>query len=244
MAIPRGDFFFRHRRWFLAGVYAVAFLAFGFQQPTAVALAKFFSRHTGAMSFDLWLHTLFGLAAVFVGLGALWRTWGAAYLGAGVVQDKRLHSDRLVGDGPYRLVRNPLYFGNMLFTLGFGLYASPPGCVLLVIGMWAVLRLIIRDEEEAFLETKGATYRAYLATVPRLFPAFRPRIPPGEAKAHWVQGSCGESYLWLLTFSSAALAVTLDQAWYHERLAWGLVAVLPFFLWARSRRQSPDGHRS
>jgi len=43
-----------------------------------------------------------------------------AYLHSSVVHDSQLHSDRLVADGPYRRVRNPLYLGNILLAFGLG----------------------------------------------------------------------------------------------------------------------------
>src|ERR1039458_6078090 len=54
----------------------------------------------------------------------------------------------LVADGPYRYVRNPLYFGNILLAIGFGMMASRVGCAILIVGMLVfVCRLILRSEE-------------------------------------------------------------------------------------------------
>lgn len=47
-------------------------------------------------------------AAMLVGAAAEIRTWATAYLGSEIVFDLNLHTNRLVADGPYRYVGNPL----------------------------------------------------------------------------------------------------------------------------------------
>src|SRR5580698_117550 len=41
--------------------------------------------------------------------GAWLRTWGSAYISVGVMRDKEFNGDRVMADGPYRYMRNPLY---------------------------------------------------------------------------------------------------------------------------------------
>ncbi len=241
MEKPRSDFFFRNRRWLLFALAAVVFAVVRpSSQSSAELLAGLLGRWLGAPGSLFWLHALFGLGAALIALGALWRTWGAAYLGTHVVQDRSLHTERLLGDGPYRRTRNPLYFGNMLMAVGFGPLLNPYACVVLVAGMWILVRLFIRDEEAALEESGGDSYRRYCAAVPRMIPSWSARIPPSGARPRWLQGFCGEAFLWLVTVLTAGLAITLNPAWFHQRALWGAAIALVLFLWARRQsRQQP-----
>jgi protein-S-isoprenylcysteine O-methyltransferase Ste14 len=90
-----------------------------------------------------------------------------------------MHTECLVGDGPYRYTRNPLYLGNMFLVLGLGLLLGPLAYAILAVGMWILVRLFIRDEEAGLEASGGESYRAYCSAVPRMFPSgareFRPR---------------------------------------------------------------------
>jgi protein-S-isoprenylcysteine O-methyltransferase Ste14 len=235
MENPRQDNFFRNRRWFLLLLGLASFAAYRLvPRPTVGAwLAHYLNARVGGPGLTFWGHSVAGLAATLLGLGALWRTWGSAYLGAHVVQDKEMHTNRLVGDGPYRHTRNPLYFGNMLMVLGLGLLFGPVACLVLVVGMWILIHLFIRDEEAGLEQSRGESYRAYCAAVPRLVPAWRPRIPAAGARAHWLQGICGEGMLWMLTILTTGLAITLNPEWFRQGLLWGVVIAAPVFIWAR-----------
>jgi len=129
-------------------------------------------------------------------VGAWLRTWGAAYLGAGVVQDRRMHGAGVVADGPYRYVRNPLYLGTFVHTLALALLMPVSGAVFAVvlIGLFQV-RLILG--EEVFLREKlGAAYLAYCAAVPRLVPSLRARVPAAGVRPRWGQAVVAEIYMW------------------------------------------------
>lgn len=234
MENSRRDFFFRNRRWLLLLLFLPVFILFApFRDPTAERLSRFLYSYAPGAGHATWRHAVFALAAALTGLGSFWRTWGSAYLGTNVVQDRRMHTDRLVGDGPYRRTRNPLYFGNMFMVLGLGLLLRPLLYAILVVGMWILVRLFIRDEEAGLEASGGESYRAYRAAVPRMLPALRPRIPAAGARPRWMQGFCGESFLWMMTAVMAGTAVTLNRAWLGKYLFWGVVIVLPLFLWAR-----------
>jgi hypothetical protein len=56
----------------------------------------------------------------------------SAYLRADVVQDPNLHAEKVLADGPYRYVRNPLY---ILVAIGMGLLASRLEFAFIVLGM-------------------------------------------------------------------------------------------------------------
>lgn len=198
-------------------------------------LASFLTLHSGGPR-DSWLHALGGVGGVLLVLCAIWRTWGSSYLGTNVVEDKKLHSERLVADGPYRFTRNPLYLGNMFMVFGVALVLNPVGATILVVGMWVLVRLFIRDEEAGMLESKSELFRAYRGMVPRLFPAFRPRIHSAGAHPRWFQGFCGECWTWLAALYFSGLAITLNPTWYRGRSGWGIFVLLGAALlaiWAR-----------
>ena len=75
----------------------------------------------GWMSFSASTNAVLLLGILFALAGAALRTWGAAYLGSGVVQDSSMHGDRVVAAGPYRYMRNPLYLGTFLHTFALAL---------------------------------------------------------------------------------------------------------------------------
>jgi protein-S-isoprenylcysteine O-methyltransferase Ste14 len=208
---------------------------------TGKQIALFLFRVAGGSSSESWEHACYGLAAALVGLGAFWRTWGSAYLGTNVVQDRQLHIECLVADGPYRRTRHPLYFGNILLALGLAVFPNLVGGAIFVIGMWILVRLFIRDEEAGFEHSQGESYRAYRTAVPRLVPAWRARIPAAGARPWWVQGLCGESVLWMFAVLTAGFAATLDPRWYGKGLLWGAIIAVPLYLWAKrhSRQVGP-----
>jgi protein-S-isoprenylcysteine O-methyltransferase Ste14 len=160
---------------------------------------------TGWLNFNAATITLLALAIFFAALGAFLRIWGAAYLGAGVVQSHGMHGDSVLADGPYRRVRNPLYLGTFLHTFALALLMPPSGAlfVILTIGLFQ-LRLIFA--EEPFLAAKlGQPYLDYCKSVPRLLPSLTPRVPPSGEQPRWLQAMLGEIYMIGVTLSFVVL---------------------------------------
>src|SRR5436190_7880464 len=102
--------------------------------------------------------------------GELIRLWGVHHIGA----ISRTRSDRLgplIDTGPFALVRNPLYVGNILLWVGFALSArlvwlAPVIVLLLAFEYHAIVRW-----EETLLTTRlGDPYRRYMTHVPRWIP--------------------------------------------------------------------------
>src|SRR6185503_89742 len=78
---------------------------------------------------------------------------------------------RLVGVGPYRFVRNPMYIGGALLLLGFGLILQSPAVVLFVPVWWLLFHLLVVLYEESALRGKfGAAYEEYCRRTPRWIP--------------------------------------------------------------------------
>ena len=177
--------------------------------PLAVWLAPKFGT-----SDDTVIKWLFGFAALLVFAGAFMRTWASAYLNADVVYAAEVKTASLVADGPYRRVRNPLYFANVLMAIGMGAMTSRPGFFFAVVAMIVFCyRLIFR--EEADLEAKqGEQYRQYLKAVPRLWPSLRPQIPSAGATANWKQGFMAELWYWGFGVAVMVFAFTLAVKWF------------------------------
>ena len=207
--MPASDFEFRHRFWFFGATFSLAFSAYFIQHyPMAWLIGH-----------DYWRWVLAG-AAVLVALAAALRTWAAAYLKSDVVHDSSLHSDRLVADGPYRHLRNPLYLGTLLLALAFGLMAPPIGFAVLAVGSIVfVLRLIGREESE-LARTQGDSYREFLQRVPKMIPALRPRLPSSGVAPQWKQALIGELFMWGMAAALAAYVATLDL-----RVMWAVMAL-------------------
>jgi protein-S-isoprenylcysteine O-methyltransferase Ste14 len=115
---------------------------------------------------------LVGAGVAITIVGELIRLWGVDHIGA----ISRTRSERLgplVASGPFALVRNPLYVGNILLWVGFAiaarmLWLAPIILVLLALEYHAIVRW-----EETLLESRlGQAYREYAARVPRWIPSF------------------------------------------------------------------------
>jgi protein-S-isoprenylcysteine O-methyltransferase Ste14 len=78
--------------------------------------------------------------------------------------------DRIVAQGPYRFVRNPMYLGHLIFMSGLALtFRSWLGLAIFAFHMvWFQRR--VREDEAHLLGLFGDPYRAYMARVKRWIP--------------------------------------------------------------------------
>jgi protein-S-isoprenylcysteine O-methyltransferase Ste14 len=161
--------------------------------------------HNQWFTFTATTVTLLAISILCALAAALLRTWASACLGPTVVQAHTMQGDTVVASGPFRYLRNPLYLGTFIHTFALALLMPPTGAIfcILAIGLFQ-LRLIAA--EEAFLTAKlGDPYRAYRARVPRLFPAFTPRVPASPTPAKWPAAFLAEIYIWGVVASFAIL---------------------------------------
>jgi protein-S-isoprenylcysteine O-methyltransferase Ste14 len=175
----------------------------------------------------------FLFAALLVGAAAAIRTWAAAYLGSDVVHDLRLHTENLVADGPYRHVRNPLYLGSYLLSIGLGFLASRVGFFILVAsGAARILRLIGREEEN-LEQQQGERFREFARSVPRLLPTISPRLPAAGVDPCWGKAFQAEAAMWGFFVMMIAFTITL-----RDKVAWTLgLASLALWLTLRIRER-------
>ena len=127
-----------------------------------------------------------GLALILAGESL--RLWSVHHIGT----ISRTRSDRLgplISSGPFALVRNPLYLGNMALWAGFAvtthlLWVAPVVVVLLALEYHA----IVRWEEELLAARLGDTYRNYVRRVPRWLPLWTsPAMSAPGATFSWRQ---------------------------------------------------------
>ncbi len=217
------NFEFRNRFWLISALFLAAFGCYIFDHRNA---AQMFARLLGQDT-RFGVQLVFGIGALVAFLAAWIRTWASAYLRTSVVKDAAIHSDRIVADGPYRHLRNPLYFGTVLLGVSFGMIASPTGFLVLVGGLTIfVLRLIAREEAE--LEAaQGAAYRRYARAVPGLVPAFEPRVEASGVRPQWGQAFFGEASMWIFAIGCALFAITLNQWTLYAFVAAGFLSYIP-----------------
>lgn len=81
---------------------------------------------------------------------------------------------RLVIEGPYRYVRNPLYVTDFCLILGSAFLAGKWTLILLAALYLAQLAIQLPLEERELRERFGSPYRRYCGLVPRFIPRIRP----------------------------------------------------------------------
>lgn len=230
---------FRYRFWVIFGLFWIGFSCYALDhQNLALWLLRLWPGFDpdAAASRPI-LTAVFGFGALLGLAAAVIRSWASAYLRSDVVHDTALHTETLVADGPYRHVRNPLYLGTFLLSLGMSLLMSRLGALVVVIGQtWFLLRLIGREEAE--LEARGGDrFRAYQARVPRLLPSLTPRLPAGGGVAHWAEGAIGEAFQWILALALVVFALTLNSRVILWAVGIGfLVYWLLFAVWKKRGR--------
>src|SRR5215212_7444105 len=81
---------------------------------------------------------------------------------------------RLVVEGPYRYVRNPLYDGDFCLIVGAALLTRSWTLVLVATLDLVLLAYQLPFEERELSDRFGVTYRRYCELVPRFVPRRRP----------------------------------------------------------------------
>jgi len=146
-------------------------------------------------------------------LGEALRTWAAGHL----VKDEAL----TIG-GPYAHVRNPLYLGSLLNTLGFLVILGD----LLLAAVFLALALAIylptvKQEEDYLRRMHGEAFEAYRRAVPGIIPRLTPAkwgacLPVGQELV-----SCPGRFSWPSVFAN------------DEHKTWVALAGILLLLWAR-----------
>jgi len=84
-------------------------------------------------------------------------------------------TDRLIANGLYRHVRNPMYLGVLAVIAGQALLLGDIGLIIYTAFVWLAFHIFIVAYEEPTLRRRyGAEFEDYCTRVPRLLPRLRP----------------------------------------------------------------------
>jgi len=152
-----------------AGSSVSIFVAYGLS-ITAVVLAPFFNaRGFGQIALPDWVAWL-GVALMAAGIAL--RIWANRVLGAYYTRTLRTQSgQRVVREGPYRLIRHPGYAGALLMWLG-AILATRNWITLVVVGVSVISVYLYRiaTEERMLASALGGDYQSYMADTKRVIP--------------------------------------------------------------------------
>ena len=128
-----------------------------------IILDNNFSAYT--LDIDMNTSVLFScIGFTFVVLGGFGRIWASLYL-------EGFKTKKLIKEGPYSMVRNPLYFFSLMLFLGmcFAIKSIAISVALLLVFVLFHVPTIL-NEEKVLLSTHDESYRAYYESTPRLLP--------------------------------------------------------------------------
>jgi len=121
-----------------------------------------FSRREEALS----LAVSWAIGLVLLSSGMALRIWAQSYI------HHRLKMPLgLTTNGPYQIVRNPLYIGNILICTSAMFFAMLPWAAPFILAWcFVVYSIVVRYEEGWLAELYGGPAERYLQQVPRWFP--------------------------------------------------------------------------
>jgi protein-S-isoprenylcysteine O-methyltransferase Ste14 len=144
-----GGWIFRNRSWL----------------PVPLALLLLGSRWHAAH-----VPSLFPVGEGIVVLGLAIRFWAVRHIGT-ISRTRSGRLGPLMLEGPYLLVRNPLYVGNFLIWTGFAVASQLLWMLPLAWGLFALqYAAIVRFEEALLVRQFGTGYLAYARRVPAWLP--------------------------------------------------------------------------
>jgi protein-S-isoprenylcysteine O-methyltransferase Ste14 len=162
------------------------------------------------------LAVLAGVLITVFGEGV--RLWAVHHIGV----ISRTRSERLgplVAGGPFAIVRNPLYLGNIALWAGFALAARLMWLApLIVVLLGLEYHAIVRWEERLLESRLGDAYRNYAARVPRWIP----HLHLGGHGGHRGKDVQVESFTW-------------NETLFSERGTLVAIAAGFFLLWLKAR---------
>ena len=116
-------------------------------------------------------HLVIWPSGIFIVLfGVSLRLWATKHIGRRMLWMKK-KGKKLIKTGPYAIVRNPLYIGNITIAAGLSILSELIWIVpLVIIYVFILYHFVALYEEKKLLERWGEEYSAYLSKIPRWIP--------------------------------------------------------------------------
>jgi protein-S-isoprenylcysteine O-methyltransferase Ste14 len=195
-----------HRRFRWRGAIAGILLV----PATFVSLFSFPLLKTGSWA-QFALHAM--AWATFLA-GAALRFWSAIYLGGRKERE-------LVSDGPYSIVRHPLYLGSVLLGASAALFLESPLVLAALLIVVVVLGATTVRIEEGVLRSRhgDSAYDDYSARVAALVPSWRtfytPRRITLDVNALRLEAARASRWVWIPLLGEALSLLRTQPWWPH-----------------------------
>jgi protein-S-isoprenylcysteine O-methyltransferase Ste14 len=163
--------------------------------------------------------------ALLFGLCSVVRMWAGSVLTPDRVMSFAVRTDHFSRKGPYRFVRNPIYWSDLSALTLIAACLPWPGLAMPALFYLHYLS-IIRFEEASLAARHGLPYQAYMADIPRLLPTPRSlrHWPQALGEFHLTWDGVRHNALWILLVPGMLVAaVTLD---FSDAILMGAPAVL------------------
>ena len=148
------------------------------------------------------------LGYALVVIGVFGRIYCSAFIGG-------RKNDMVVRDGPFSIVRNPLYVFSFIAMVGIGLESKMLSVLTALIVAFALYYPRVVAREEAFLKHKfGEPYDAYMREVPRWWPNFSLWSEPEQvdAKPAFLRRTAMDAAIFFLPLPCFAIIGKLQAA--------------------------------
>ena len=121
---------------------------------------------------DLALHYGYFFVAFLILMASLLRMWSGSILSSKTVMTFRVQNSKFLISGPYKFIRHPIYFADLVAFIAFSLCLTPIGLLMPVLIRLHYAQLM--NYEESMLTNEfGVSYKEYSNSVPKIWPGFR-----------------------------------------------------------------------
>jgi len=145
----------------------LSFLVFK-SQPTSIEIAGSWFGLSGKLSIRYGYYFI----AFLVLIASLIRMWAGSILTSRTVMAFKIQNNKFLISGPYKFVRNPIYFVDLIAFTALSFCLRPIG-LLIPLLIYLHYYQLIKYEEEKLKTEFGNTYEKYISSTPAIFPGVR-----------------------------------------------------------------------
>jgi protein-S-isoprenylcysteine O-methyltransferase Ste14 len=192
--------------------------------------------------------TVIGLLIACGGEGV--RMHSVGYAGSGTSgRENFLRAESLNTNGLYSLLRNPLYWGNLLIFAGLlTVYANPAALLFFAAFLFLQYHFIILAEEDFLKRQHGQAYDDYRSRVNRWMPRLAGYVSPRQSfdarKVFFKENdSCFNlllAALLILAWKEKVFAGKIERPWFFAGAA---LALILFYAWVKVLKKKERARR-